>query len=220
MGIITVEKKERLFWLGRYIERAYTSLKDYIKSYDRMIDSETDYYKEVCEKTGFPGDFRSGGEFVYSYAYDSSNPFSIISSINHAFDNAIILRDEIGTDTLAYIHMAIDSMEAASRSTSPIFDLQKVLDNILAFWGCLDDETATENTRNITKSGKRYERLDMHIRLKYPIEDLRTQLDRFEYVLIRSTLTYKKAPLKHLDAMLEEDEINYKELLIMAEKIF
>lgn len=220
MGIITVEKKDRLFWLGRYIERAYTSLKDYIESYDKMIDSESDYYKEVCERTGIPDSFASSGEFVYSYAYDERNSFSIISNINRAFDNAIILRDEIGSDTLAYIHMAIDKMKAASQSTSPIFDLQKVLDNILAFWGSLDDTVETENARNIAKAGKHYERLDMHIRFRCPLEDLSYQLSRFEFRLVHSSLIYNKAPLKYPDAMLEEDRVNYKDLLIMAEKIF
>lgn len=220
MGIITVEKKERLFWLGRYIERAYTTLKEYIKSYDHMIDTDEVYYKKVCEMLGIPDTYDSNGSFIYSFAYDAENPFSITSSIARAFDNAIILRDEIGTDTLAYIHMAMDIMKQASESTSPIFDLQKVLDNILAFWGSIDDEIAAESTRNIVKAGKRYERLDLYIRFNYPREEIQVQLQRFEFRLFHSTLDYKKAPLKHLEAMMEETEINHEELLAMAEKIF
>lgn len=219
MGIITVEKQDRLFWLGRYVERAYTSLKDYIQSYDRMIDADAEYYKEECDKLGLPCSYASGGEFIYSYAYDAKNSFSIISSITRAYDNAMVLRDEIGTDTLAYIHMAIGLMKNASESTAPVFELQKVLDNILAFWGSLDDEIESETLRNIVKAGKRYERLDMYIRFRCPIEELRTQLRRFEFRLLHSSLSYNKAPLKHLDTMLEE-EADYGEMLRMAEKIF
>lgn len=221
MGIITVEKTDRLFWLGRYLERAYTTLKEYIKNYDAMIDAESDYYKQVCEDLGLPDTYNSNGSFIYSYAYDKSNSFSIFSNLTRAYDNAMVLRDEIGTDTLAYIHMALDKLQLASESTSPIFDLQKVLDNILAFWGSLDDEVDKQNTRNAAKAGKRFERLDLYIRFRHKKSDLVKELNRFEFRLQNSSITYKKAPLKHLEAMLEEDEIeDYEELLNMAERIF
>lgn len=219
MGIITIEKTDRLFWLGRYIERAYTTLKEYMKGYDRMIDGEEDYYKELCEKLGLIDTYGSTGAFVYGFAYDENNSFSIISNITRAYDNAVLLRDEIGTDTLAYIHMAIDELQRAKLSVSPIFDLQKVLDNILAFWGSLDDEIAAEKIRNTAKAGKRYERLDLAIRFEYGKREIKRDLSRFEFRLVRSSLSYNKAPLKHLEAMMDEN-VSYEEMLMMAENIF
>ena len=38
MGIITVNQSDCLFWLGRYIERVYTTLRMYNREYDRLID--------------------------------------------------------------------------------------------------------------------------------------------------------------------------------------
>ena len=34
MGIITLEMTDRLYWLGRYLERVYTTVKLYADSYD------------------------------------------------------------------------------------------------------------------------------------------------------------------------------------------
>ena len=38
MGIISLEQKDRLLWLGRYTERVYTTLKLYSYTYDALID--------------------------------------------------------------------------------------------------------------------------------------------------------------------------------------
>lgn len=221
MGVITVEKTDHLFWLGRYIERAYTTLKQYIQGYDTMIDlDEEEYYLRLCEAMAIPDTYGSKEAFISGFGYDRSNSYSIISNIYHAYDNAMVIRDEIGTDTLAYIHMVIDMMEKAKTSSAPIFDLQRVIDNILAFWGSLDDEIDSEITRNTVKAGKRFERLDMYIRFKRSRQELMRELNRFEFRLERSYLTYKKAPLKHTDAMIEDDSIDYDALLEMVEKIF
>ena len=42
MGIISVEQVDHLYWLGRYTERVYTTLKIYSESFDRMIDESED----------------------------------------------------------------------------------------------------------------------------------------------------------------------------------
>ena len=43
--------------------------------------------------------------------------------------------------------------------------MQKVIDNLLAFYGIVDDQIDSENIRNIIKSGKRIERIDIYARL-------------------------------------------------------
>ncbi len=46
MGIISVDQADRLFWLGRYSERVYTTLRLYSKSFDSMIDEIADRSEE------------------------------------------------------------------------------------------------------------------------------------------------------------------------------
>ena len=47
MSHITTEKANQLFWLGRYVERVYTTVIEYFKGYDRMIDEAADPYANI-----------------------------------------------------------------------------------------------------------------------------------------------------------------------------
>ena len=46
MDPVTVSKQNRLYWLGRYAERVYTTLQNMMKLYDGNIDGETVEYTE------------------------------------------------------------------------------------------------------------------------------------------------------------------------------
>lgn len=46
MGTISIEHGDRLFWLGRYTERAFTTLKSLESLYDKAIDCDPEKYKE------------------------------------------------------------------------------------------------------------------------------------------------------------------------------
>ena len=47
MGIKSVETTDRLYWLGRYTERVYTTLKLYGQRFDRMLEEEEGDYESV-----------------------------------------------------------------------------------------------------------------------------------------------------------------------------
>ena len=36
MGVISVEQTDRLYWLGRYAERVYTTVRLYFLTFDRI----------------------------------------------------------------------------------------------------------------------------------------------------------------------------------------
>ena len=38
MDIISLEELNRLYWLGRYTERVYTTIREYLLGRDRMIE--------------------------------------------------------------------------------------------------------------------------------------------------------------------------------------
>ena len=63
---------------------------------------------------------------------------------HRAYDNAIVLRENISTEALSYIQLAIYEMCKAKESSAPLFELQHVLDEILAFWGNIDDRIDSE----------------------------------------------------------------------------
>lgn len=49
MGIISIEQADRLYWLGRYSERVYTTIRLYFNSFDELIDGTGDLYQNFCK---------------------------------------------------------------------------------------------------------------------------------------------------------------------------
>ncbi len=105
MGVISVEQTDRLFWLGRYTERVYTTISLFSARVDRMIDGEPGGYVDFCRHLEIPDIYTSDEDFQEKYAFDTENPDSIISNLNRAYDNAIVLRESIGSE--AYLHTAL-----------------------------------------------------------------------------------------------------------------
>lgn len=216
MGIITIEKSDNLFWLGRYVERVYTELKYYLQGTDRMIDTDPNYYAVLCQKIGIPDIYHSRNAFINRYPFDESDPNSLVSNLNRAYDNAIVLRNDIGSDTFSYIQLALYDFKTAERGDSPLADLMMVIDHILAFWGCVNDIIEDETTRNIIKLGMGLERLDLYLSTERPIGDIRREYRKMKQYLRKSHMRYDDSVLYTVDNMLEEDSIdcaNVKNLL-------
>ena len=219
MGIISVEQTNRLFWLGRYSERVYTTLRLYYNSFDMMIDEITDSYTEFCRMVDIPDVYGSKEVFKENYPFDEDNPDSIFSNLNRAYDNAIVLREEIGSEALSYIQLAIYDMNKAKISRAPLIEMQRVIDNILAFWGIVDDSIDSEQVRNIIKTGKRIERIDLYARLGIERKELVREIHRLIPRIERSGMEYRKDKLDKLKELVAEPEIDYYKIVYEVETI-
>lgn len=206
MGIISLEQTNRLYWLGRYSERVYTTIRLYSKCYDDMIDDIGDNFADFCKQLEIPNIYKDKEDFNARYAFDENDENSILSNLMRAYDNAIVLREEIGSETLSYIQLAIYAINKAKISRAPLLELQNVEDNILAFWGIADDFIDSETTRNIIKAGKRVERIDLYARLRLGRRELTKELHRMEKRLIKSGMRYDEARLAHLKELIEQKE--------------
>ena len=114
--------------------------------------------------------YENTAAFIRSYYFDAGNADSVAASLAHAYDNAIVLRETLSSDTLAYVQMAVTAMELAAKSSGPAVELQWVLDDIMAFRGSCEENIEEEINRNIIKSGASLERVDIFLRLGYPQE--------------------------------------------------
>ena len=141
MGTIGLSRTNRLFWLGRYLERVYTTLKATRGMFDAETDGAEADYKDYCRRMGIAYHYENTAAFIRSYYFDAENADSVAASLAHAYDNAIVLRETLSSDTLAYVQMAVTAMELASESSG-----------------------------NIIKSGASLERVDIFLRLGYPQE--------------------------------------------------
>lgn len=205
MGIVSLNNSDRLYWLGRYAERVYTTIRIFAESFDRILEHETEAYTQFCAALEIPCFYTSGNDFVERYCFDPDNPDSIIANLTRAYDNAVTLREEIGSEAVSYIQMSIYAIEKAHGNPAPVIALQYVLDDLLAFWGLIEDIPAGENIRNLIKTGKRLERLDLYARMKRSREDLITAFDRLSFRLRKTDLKYAPADLNALEAMIKAD---------------
>lgn len=219
MGIISVEQANRLYWLGRYTERVYTTLRIYSKKFDTMIDEVADSYEEFCNSLDIPNIYRSKEDFTRRYPFDAQNPDSIISNLNRAYDNAIVLRESIGSEALSYIQLAIYDMNRAADSSSPLIEMQRIVDNILAFWGIADDQIDSEQVRNIIKAGKRIERIDLYARLGAAQNELVREVHRMLPRVQRSGLSYEEEKLGLLKELVESPDLDYYRIVSIVETI-
>lgn len=219
MGIITIEQEDRLLWLGRYSERVYTTIRLFFAAYDSFIDDLDITYDEFCRQLDIPDIYGSKEEFRIKYAFDEEDSNSIFSNLNRAYDNAVVLREEIGSETLSYIQLAIYDMNKARISRAPLIEMQKVMDNILAFWGIADDVIESEQIRNIIKTGKRIERVDLYGRLKKSKKDLEREVARLAPRIARSGISYDKNKIEHLKELVEQTEIDYYKIVSEVESI-
>lgn len=213
MGIISVDKANNLFWLGCYTERVFTTLRKFFRVYDHMLDDADQEngnnildFREYCERLSIPDKYEDQQDFVFRYLFDRSNPDSMVSNMERAYDDAIVLRDELSSYVLAYIQMALDGFDEAQYANMPIFALQPVIDDLFAFWGCVDDYVENEECRNIMKTGKYLERLDLYLRLEYRLQDIEKEYSK---MLNRVNRTQLRINIDNLDAL--ADIINKKE---------
>ena len=222
MGIVSIENTGRLYWLGRYSERVYTTVRLFSGSYDRLIDLQgdgMDLIGRFCRSLEIPNIYASREDFLSRYCFDSGDPNSILSNLLRAYDNCVTLREEIGSETVAYIQLALYELEKAGKSSAPLVELQKVDDNILAFWGIVDDNIDSEKVRNIIKIGKRVERLDLYARLHRPAEDIRREAHRLAGRLPRTGLRYDEGQLAKLVAAAETPKPDYALLVRQVEAL-
>ena len=207
MAILSAEHTDQLYWLGRYSERVYTTLREYAKRYDSMIELKNEDYSEFCRAQDIPNIYTSKEDFIRRYCFDDGDPNSIYSNLIRAYDNAIVLREEIGSETLAYIQLAVYAMNKAKISEAPLIQLQRVVDNIVAFWGMADDAIDNEAVRSMIKLGKRIERIDLYARMNMSPEELRREMKRLNLRINRTGLSYSTKKLAHLNYLVEMDEI-------------
>ena len=216
MGTFTLSKTNRLFWLGRYVERAYIAIQLMERAYDELIDNPVFDYQGYCARLNISSQGYQGAEdFVRSYLFSPDNADSAATALSRAFDNAVVLRETVGSTTLSYIQLAVNTMEKAPISLAPMLDLQDVRDYLMAFKGCVDDYITDTDSRMIIKIGMSVERIDMSLRLEYQVEELEHQFERLSSRLQRTRIRRDGKYLRLLiDLMPSPDPLENKELLL------
>lgn len=174
-----------------------------------MLDLDYHFYEKYCEKLNIPNIYTDYENFIMSYCYETENPDSIVSNLYRAYDNALILRDYISSEALAYIHLAQFQLKAAKISDAPLIELQAVEDNLLAFWGIVDDSIDDVVVQNLIKLGKKVELLDLKLRFDEDRKEIKRVFEQLDFYLHRVNIEYSKVAYYELALAFERgDDIN------------
>ena len=205
--VISATKANRLYWLGRYECRVYLTLHQLNKCFDEMIDGEPDDYTEFWSKLDATGIYKTNEEFTFGMLYDDTNPCSVLSAQKFAMDNAILLREDIMSETLSYLEMSVALLKKCKQeATVNISHLQPVIDWALAFWGSAEQRLQNHKALDIMMIGRNIENLDMQIRFNYPFRRVALAYDSL------------KRYCKNMSGALDENISSQLDSLITLEK--
>ena len=110
-------------------------------------------------------------------------------------------------------------MNQAAISGAPLLGLQKVTDNIAAFWGMADDDIDESQIRNIIKVGKLIERIDIYSRLGKDPDMLRREARRLSNRIDKSQIRYSMKTLAHVNYLVQLDDVPYDTLTDAVERL-
>lgn len=218
MDIISLNRVNNLIWLGRYSERVYTTIKTFFYEYDKMLDDPY-FYIQYCERFQIPNIYDNQEDFIEKYILDDNDTNSIISNLYRAYDNCLVLRNEIGTETITYLEMALNNLKDIKDFDSFILDLQVVIDYILAFWACLSDTVENYEVKTVVKLGRRIERLDLYLRLRKDISDIKKALFLLDDRIKRASVPYAIEIYIVLKQMINDETIDYDKAIYLIESL-
>lgn len=207
--IISVKKADRLYWLGRYTERVYMTLHLLRKCYDKMIDGEPEDYEQFWKRLDPYASYSSPEEFALGMLYDEKNPCSVLSELIMAKDNAILLREDITTESLSFIELSISYMnKCKAEKITNITRLQNVTDWVLAFWGSVEQRIFNRKELAMLMVGKTIENIDMCLRFSYPMNRIVMLYDRLvRYGEDIKTLVFDDIVSDKLDVMFADGDL-------------
>lgn len=132
-----------------------------------MIDDKFGY-REYLGYFGLTDTYSDYKDFIHSFLYDESNPNSAAYSLERAYDNGIVLREEISTKSLSFLQIAKDTLTKSQTKANIRLSLLPLKDILYSFWGSINEHIYDDEIRNIIYIGKTIERLDLYMRMKYP----------------------------------------------------
>lgn len=188
---ISPAKAHHLYWLGRYAERVSAQMHFLRHYYDLCLDEgHEDAIHQYCSKLNLPICTRDRDAFLVEHLFGDQCG-SLRHTLNCLNDNSIVLREELTTNTIAYVNLCVATLKHSDhRKDVNINSLQPISDYILAFWGSVLQHVTNGATLDMLFIGKRIEFIDMysrfgekHSRLAAEWRNMDRRLDRQSFLV-------------------------------------
>lgn len=173
---ISVNTAQRLYWFGRYVQRAQTMLKELVNSYDYVIDRDFDDGRKLYTKLGVEIEYKNALDFLKQGVYGTYGG-SIEQIIGWARENAIETRhllDDRGFSTLNKIHNQL--VAGRNSAVSPSY-LEEIIDDCSLILGIFSTELDRTRAYQLIRFGQQIERFDLILRLYGEIEMVAADID-------------------------------------------
>jgi uncharacterized alpha-E superfamily protein len=212
MDIVSVEHRSNLYWLGRYAERVYTTLDTFFDYHDATLDKDKNSYRSFLEKLDIEDKYGNYDNFIQGFLY-GTDPFTISSAFRSAYDCALVIRNMIGSESLAYMELAANTFHSCRKAKNLRLALMPVMDYLLAYWGKIDDSLTVSEAGTLIRFGKLVERLDLYFRFFYDNKSINNEYEKLCHIIARVRRDFCNA--KHLATLVQvlAIEDNYKECL-------
>ena len=190
---ISVNTAQRLYWFGRYVQRAETLLRELVNSYDYVIDRDVDDGRKLYANLGVEIQYSNALDFLKQGIYGNHGA-SIELIITWARENAIETRhllDERGFSTLNKIFNHI--VAGRDCAVSPTI-LEEMIDDFALILGIFSSELGRPKAYNFIRLGQQIERFDLILRLYDGIDLVNAELESMNVTARRLNRQYQ--PLK------------------------
>ncbi|MDP3300498.1 MAG: alpha-E domain-containing protein [Sulfuricurvum sp.] len=187
---ITLNAARRLYWKGRYLQRAQSMLKELVIGYDNVIDRDHDYGRYHYAKLDIEIDYGDAHDFLRQGVYGNHGS-SIASMIYMARENAIEIRnllDEREFARLNLIHNRIVSAQAKVITPSMLEDF---IDDLSFILGIFSSELGRTKAYNFVRLGQYVERFDLILRLYGGFDYVNSELDAMNTIAKRLNHHYQ-----------------------------
>jgi uncharacterized alpha-E superfamily protein len=168
------------------VERVYATLHSFFDHYDITLDKDKNSYRNFLESLEIEDRYGDYQGFIRGFLFDRKDGNSISTAFHNAYDNALVIRNSIGSEALAYVQLAMDVFHSCKKTKNLRLALMPVMDYLLAFWGSIDDKLFDGEARTIIKGGKLVERLDLYFRFNYEHKLINSEYEKLCQVLARS----------------------------------
>jgi uncharacterized alpha-E superfamily protein len=197
----------QLYWLGRYLQRAETTLREMIRSYDYVIDRDFDDGKKVYAKLGVDLTYTNAKDFLYQGVY-GTHQAALKNLFKMARENAIETRnllDVRGFSTLNTIYNRLK--EGINKPICPAF-LESALDDVRLILGILFSELYRPKAYLFIRLGQQIERMDLMLRLFDGFEMIILDLEGMNAIAKRLNSDFVPLVISHSDTTRALDELN------------
>jgi uncharacterized alpha-E superfamily protein len=162
--MISVNSALSLYWLGRYMQRAETTAKECINSFDYIVDKDFDDGKKLFAKLDIDISYKDERGFLHEAIFGEHSS-SIYSSMYDMKENSVRCRDQMHSHAFAYVNKAYIGIKELRTQKLEVFHLEELLSNLYGLDGVLNSTLIKSEAANLIEFGKRVERIDLEVRL-------------------------------------------------------